>query len=43
VLRGEHAWLEHGIVGLTPADPIAATATETPAARTSATHEPLGV
>ena len=34
VLRGEHAWLEHGIVGLVPAPDIAETESrETPEAR----------
>jgi hypothetical protein len=43
VLRGEHSWLEHGIVGLTAVDPTEAETVEMPTARPGAKHEPLGV
>ena len=33
VLRGEHAWLEQGSVGLVPEDPIDADTVELPVAR----------
>src|SRR5687767_5069991 len=42
VLRGEHAWLEQGIVGLVPPDPSRADVAESPAARAAA-REPLAV
>ena len=42
VLRGEHAWLEQGIVGLTPADPSELETVEMESARVP-TGEPLGV
>jgi hypothetical protein len=41
VLRGEHAWLEQGIVGLSPIDPTDV-ATETETARVPR-GEPVGV
>jgi hypothetical protein len=33
VLRGEHAWLEQGIVGLVPLDPTEAATLEMPVPR----------
>jgi hypothetical protein len=35
VLRGEHAWLEHGIVGLVPADASDAETAEIPTVRSA--------
>ena len=43
VLRGEHSWLEQGIVGLTPADPSEAETVEIPTAGPGSTAaEPIG-
>jgi len=36
VLRGEHAWLEHGIVGLVPDDPTEVDTVELPTPRQTA-------
>ena len=43
VLRGEHSWLEQGIVGITAADPSEAETVEMPTAGPGATAaEPIG-
>ena len=39
VLRGEHAWLEQGIVGLVPDDPTEADTVELPTPRAGAARE----
>ena len=43
VLEGKHAWLEQGIVGLTPADPSEMPTVELPAPRIGDAREALGV
>jgi len=43
VLRGEHTWLEQGIVGLVQDDPTEAATVEMPAARPDAVSVGIGV